>query len=545
VTHSASHFDVLVLGPFAVFRDAEALETSGWQRKVHALFRMLVTSPERRRSRDELVDILWPDAQYEAGARNLRVVLYMLRRGLGGCEPSPVLSEQGWIGLSPAHEWDIDLARFETLAAQAGDDIEKLETAAGFYRGEPLVEDRYEDWAIAIRGRVQRTWREICLRLARLHEKAGELQVAATWLDRILEVDPLDEEAMIPLLTVLGELGRRTEALRRFHQFAQGLEREMELAPSEEMLRVVEELKSAGESRGRRKRVSVPAEPVRPVPVIPRYSLDASGRIVGREKELGRILWTLPPLNVVAPRMAVITGEGGIGKTRLLSEVASRARKAGLLTLAGAGYELEGQLIYGPIRDALSDYVEEQPETVIRDQFGELLPDIARIVPELRLRLTDIPLAAGSVEDQRLRLFLAVTKAFEHIARDMPLVLLLDDLHWADEASIHMLHFMVRRATGNRMLIVAAYCPTEELPGLFVARLVDALEEEGNAIRIALGPLSPDALQPVLEERVRRRVPEDLVARIHQRSGGNPLKAIRFLCEPGDANPADHAKSAS
>src|SRR5437868_14471390 len=77
---TGSHFDVLVLGPFAVFRDGVALDTGSWQRKVHGLFRMLVTAPGRRRSRDELVDLLWPDASIDAGSRNLRVVLHMLRR---------------------------------------------------------------------------------------------------------------------------------------------------------------------------------------------------------------------------------------------------------------------------------------------------------------------------------------------------------------------------------------------------------------------------------------------------------------------------------
>jgi DNA-binding SARP family transcriptional activator len=163
-----SHFDILVLGQFALFRDGIPIDTAGWQRKVQSLFRILVTSPDRRRTRDELVELLWPETTAEAGSRNLRVVLHMLRRGLGPCEPPTILSEWGSIALNPAHEWDLDLDRFEEIAAHPTDDLAMLEEAAGFYRGEPLAEDRYDDWAITVRERAQRIWRNICLRLARV-----------------------------------------------------------------------------------------------------------------------------------------------------------------------------------------------------------------------------------------------------------------------------------------------------------------------------------------------------------------------------------------
>ena len=522
----ASHFDVLVLGPFSLFRDGVPIETTGWQRKVQTLLRVLATSPDRRRSRDDLVDILWPEATAEAGFRNLRVVLHMLRKGLDGDIPA-VVSEAGTIELSRAHDWDIDLNRLEELAALPDADVATLEQAAGYYRGEPLVEDRYDDWAIAVRNRVQRTFRGVCLRLARRCREAGSPESAVTWLDRVMESDPLDEEALRELLHTLGEMDRRTEALRRYQHFAQRLKSELDLSPGRETQAVVSELKEAGGPP-----TPVTAAPstvlVRPVPVIPRFVPAVGGRLFGREHELGRILWTLPPMHEVAPRIVVVAGEKGSGKSRLLAEVAVRARRENVLTLGGSAYEHEGKLQYGPIRDALADYVEAQPETVLLTQLGPLLPDLVSMIPELRLRFPDLRADnALSGEDVRLRVFFAVTKTLDRIAQDIPTVLILDDLQWSDNTARQMLHFVARHLTQNRTLIVAAYRTGDESNS--VEQMAQDMEDAGWGTHICLQPLGPDDLGLLVEERIRGRCSAALRFDLHTQTNGNPLQALRWL----------------
>lgn len=516
-----SHFDVLVLGPCALYRDGAAVDVGGWQRKVQILFRMLATTPDHRRSRDEVADILWPESTSDAGARNLRVVLHMLRRGLGSGEPSPVISEWGWIAFNPAHEWDIDLNRFERLTSQAGDDIVLLEEAAGFYRGEPLVEDRYEDWALPIRTRVQRTWRDLCLRLARRHREAGAADIAVRWLDRLMDTDPLDEEALRVLIGVLGALGRRTDALRRYAQFAERLKAEMDLTPAQETVETVEALKQHTErpdAAGFQGGVS----PARPVPVTPHYPLLRPGPLAGRKEELGRILWSLPPSAIEAPRLLAIRGDTGIGKTRLLAEVASRARDAGLLTLAGSCYASE-MLPFGPLHDALIDYLETQPEVVARSKVEGLAGDIGRVLPELRLRYPDLPEQRS--DDTRLRLFVAVSALLERIAADMPLVLLIDDLHWADESTLGLVHYVARRPRLLRVLIVVAFrCDATGVTGW-----LQEMEKAGWAASVPLGAMSPEELGRMLEERIRGRCSDELVGGIYAASRGNPAIALAVL----------------
>ena len=105
-------YRVSLLGPFAVYRDGVPLDTGTWQRNVSALMKLLATAPQWRRSRDEVIEILWPDASSEAGASNLRSQLHLLRRGLGGGDPSPVLYQRGWLELNRAFAWEIDLSHY-------------------------------------------------------------------------------------------------------------------------------------------------------------------------------------------------------------------------------------------------------------------------------------------------------------------------------------------------------------------------------------------------------------------------------------------------
>jgi DNA-binding SARP family transcriptional activator len=524
-----SHFDVLILGPFGLYRDGTAIDAGAWQRKVQSLLRILVTSPDKRRTRDELVEMLWPETPSDAGFRNLRVVLHMLRRGLGAGEIPMVVSEWGWIALNPAHEWDLDLDRFEEMAA-AGKDIAGLEAATGYYRGEPLAEDRYEEWAVAIRSRVQRTWRDVCLRLAALHRRDGELDTAVRWLERVVESDPFDEEALEGLLLNLRDLDRRAEALRRYQHYAQRLREELDLEPGREIQVIVADLRASSVPPARVEAPTAVPEPTHTVPVIPRSIPLSPLPLVGREQELGRILWMVPPMHEASPRLVMVSGEVGAGKTRLLTEVADRARKAELLTLAGSCHRFEGEIQYGPIRDALAEYVETQTESTVRTTFEGLIDVLNRIVPELGLRFGDVRDLGRRSDDPRLLLFLTVVKALERIAADTPLVLLLDDLQWADEATLQLLHFLARQATGNRLLLVGAYA-LDAKGECAASRVTADLEAAGWAGELRLASLNETDLTALLEHAMRGRCASSLAASVYAQSCGNPAAALQLLQE--------------
>jgi len=566
---NAPSFRVQLLGPFALERDDVAIEVGRWQPRVVTLFKLLATAHRYRRSRDEITDLLWPEAAPETGAGNVRLLVHRLRLALGGGDPSPVLSEHGWITLNPAYVWEVDLAQFEKLAAGSGKDIPALVEAAKLYRGEPLTEDRYEDWALPIRDGTHRRWREVCLRLARLYRARGSQADAALWLELLLESDPLDEEALQELLSILGDLGRRTEALRRYRQFEQRLSQEMDVPPEPETLAMVSRLEEYLNQAALRP--APDEEPRQILPVVPSFPLIAVGPFVGREGELGAILPALHRKGADTPRLLLLAAEAGMGKTRMLAEIASRARDAGMLALAGGCYEQESRLPYGPIHDALADYVRTQREPVLRTQLEGLEFGLAQIVPELRTRLAGVEeTVSPEAEDRRLALFTTVSQALEHISQDRPLVLLLDDLHWADEATLQLLHFLLRQPSLDQLLIVGAY-RREEVSSSSPLLLLEAelragaghgglqwaVEHSGGprghpqgdaptraaptgqsppggprsglGSVISLVPLEETELGTILEGRLGSRCAGSMVKSLYEQSGGNPFFAVQML----------------
>ena len=532
-----SGFVVRVLGPSELAHDGVPMDVSAWQPRVRSLFLLIATAPGRRRLRDELIDTLWPDSTPETGPSNLRYTLHVLRRALGSLDPSPALFEQGWISLNPAYHWEIDLERFEELAGASADDVDALERAAALYRGEPLPENRYDEWTMAVREHAERTWRELCLRLGRVYRALGSYQQAGDWLDRVLQDDPLDEEAVQEVLACLIEMGRRAEALRRYQQFERHLREELDVPPAPETAALVEGLKGRADEAPALPRTPLVTSASPRVDIAPSYPLPTTGPFVGRNAHLSRIMDVLSRLDGTGhgdvlpaqpPRLVLLAAEAGMGKTRLLGEVARRAREGDVLALAGGCYEQEGRLPYGPIHDALADYVRAQPE-VLLDRIRGLETELARIVPEIRSLSADG--AEGphrAVEGERMRLFLAVAQAMERIAADTPLLLILDDLHWADDATLQLLHFLLRQPGLDRLLMLGAYRADELARDAALMELVHDSRDREKILTIDLEPLAPDDLARVLEARLSGPCASSLLAVLHARSGGNPLFALQM-----------------
>jgi predicted ATPase/DNA-binding SARP family transcriptional activator len=537
---------VLLLGSFEVEFDGVGLDSSRWPRRAGSLLRMLAVAPGRRRLRDEVIDIFWPEAPPETGASNLRSTVQLLRQSLGGHDPSPILSERGWLTLNPEFAWDIDFERFELLVREASGgqtDLSALDAQGGVYRGEPLSEDRYEDWAVPVREAIQRDWQRVCTKAADLSRVEGSLEGAERWLTRQLDSDPLDEQALQSLLEVMAARGQRTEALRAFRRFEERLQTELEVEPAPETFELVERLK--------RERPA-PVEPRRPanqsaglVDVVPRYPLPAPQPYVGREDEVLQIMAELEGPAESRASLMLIEAEAGMGKTRLLAEVASRSRAiqpVGAITLAGGCYEQEGRLPYGPIRDALADYVRMQPESILQDQLGDLMPELSRVLPELSARLPGSGSGSGQEpaidsESQRLRLFWAIGQAFSRICEARPLLLILDDLHWADDSTLQLLHFLIRQTVGVseevRLLMVGTYRPEEIGP----ASLLNHLQTESKAggpfgrriQMIELSGLKEDQLNVLLNAQVGSTCSRQLLLQLNERTQGNPFFAQQMV----------------
>jgi DNA-binding NarL/FixJ family response regulator/tetratricopeptide (TPR) repeat protein len=236
-------------------------------------------------------------------------------------------------------------------------------------------------------------------------------------------------------------------------------------------------------------------------------------QLVGRAAEIGALDAALIALGERRPGALAIVGEPGIGKTRLLTELGARADAKGWLVLAGSASELEHELPFWVFVDALDDYLAAREPGRIDGVDPDARAELAHVFPALR----DADHTAAAPQHERFRTHRAVRQLLEALARRKPLVLLLDDLHWADSGSIELLGLLLRRPPAAPVLTALAVRP-RQIP----ERLSGPLERAHRAdalVRLALGALSASESRSLLGPAVSQSV----AAALHEESGGNPF----------------------
>ena len=236
---------VRTLGSFEVWRGPGMIPSTRWkQRKVAALFKCLIGAPGQQLPRERLLDLLWPDADSDAGAGNLSIALHRLRRVLqdSASGESYVVAERNLLVLRPAGkmppppDW-LDADAFEDAARRSLEaaDPAMCRAALALYSGDYLPGDLYEDWSVARREALHLRYLEVLLRLADLAGAQGEVAEAERSLRTVLGLDPCHEEAAARLMRLLAAAGRRTEALRAYQELAVTLTRELGASPSDDL----------------------------------------------------------------------------------------------------------------------------------------------------------------------------------------------------------------------------------------------------------------------------------------------------------------------
>jgi DNA-binding CsgD family transcriptional regulator/tetratricopeptide (TPR) repeat protein len=260
-------------------------------------------------------------------------------------------------------------------------------------------------------------------------------------------------------------------------------------------------------------------------------------RLFGRTHELAALWSQWEATTAGRLHVALVAGEPGIGKTRLLQEIAEGAGQVGALVLRGGASAAEGMPPYLPFLEALGGYIRTAPLEQLRTQADSIAPILATILPELPLRLGELaPSYPLPSEQTRLRLYEAVGMFLSTLAVSCPLLLLLDDLHWADTATLDLLCYVAQHQAVSRLCILGTYRSDELASRPALERSILSLTRNRQLMTLALQPLG-EADVAELTTRLLGVPPDHLLSqRLWKESEGNPFlleEVVRAWRESG------------
>ena len=272
--------------------------------------------------------------------------------------------------------------------------------------------------------------------------------------------------------------------------------------------------------------------------VAPIQELPARPPMVGRDAVLGRLTHQLGEAVAGRGGLATVTGEPGIGKTRMLEEVADRARQQGAQVLFGRCFESDWAPPYGPFAEALEAHVATVDALELRADLGSGAPPLAQLVPRVREVLPDVsdPVPVQP-DEERFRLIDAVAQFVVARSRRAPVLVCLDDLQWADRGSVAMLRHLARFAAQHHILVVGAYRDVDVDRVHPLTDALHALERETQLHHVGLEPLAADGIKALLEALAQHDLPANVAAAWARQVGGNPFfieEMVRHLIETGD-----------
>jgi DNA-binding SARP family transcriptional activator len=477
--------------------------------RVESLLAYLLLHRHAPQSRQHLAFLLWPDTSDAQARTNLRHVLHTLRRTLPDADTFVDVTARTlqWRAGAPC---ELDIEDFDSaIEAAAGAEpsgrVQRLREAVGLYRGD-LVPGSYDEWLMAERQRYRQRYMEALEQLVSLDEGGG-LRDAIAWAERLLAADPLQEQSYRILMRLHDARGDRAQALHVYYDCVSTLERELGVPPSAPTRQAYDALLAADDAGGANRVVLD-----RP-PFVGRASEREQLTSLWRTAESGRA------------SLVLVTGEAGIGKSRLVDDFRAWCAHQGAATAEARSYAAEGELAYGAVTAWLrSSALRESVRRLERERLTEL----ARLLPEVLDEMPDLPRPEPLAEsDQRHALFDAVAHAVLDAGRAF--LLIAEDTHWCDRESLQFLHYLVRVADDARLLVVATARREAVDPDAPLAHMVRGVAALDRLTEIDLGRLSPTDTA-MLAQRLTGSTLDDAAAdRLWRETEGNPLFIVEAL----------------
>jgi DNA-binding SARP family transcriptional activator len=564
-----SGLNLFVLGPPRLERYGQQVKVE--RRKALALLIYLAATGQDQR-RDTLAVLFWPEYDQTSARAALRRTLFSLNKVLG---PDLVDANREWIGLRSMKRrsglW-LDADRFHDLLAESRKHVHKegetcpdciraMADACDLYRDDFLTgfslrdAPDFDNWQLFQGEILRRELTETLECLVEGYSAQSNFERAIVYAHRWMTLDPFSESAHYHLIRLYAWSGQRQAAIRQYHQCVLLLERELGVAPlasttelyqavkSNTSLPILEQFSALESSQEPKHVKEVPPDSVRfPAPTPATLSMFQKidkGQLIGREHELA-VMETVWKQTVSGERQALlVSGEAGIGKTRLVLKFLQMVESQGAIVFTGR-CDAMNRVPYAPIAQIIRNAFDYFYQKDFRIP-AYILADLLNLTPQLRARYPQIP-PNPTVEPlfEQQRLYDSFVSWCDELARNTPILMQIEDIHWADSGTLQLLnHLMFQMHTG-RLLLIMTYRGTE----LDIAeertfqQVLENLYRERQATFIKLPRLNQEQTRDLLGAILKTggEISTEFLESIYRETEGNPFyieEVCKALIEEG------------
>jgi predicted ATPase/DNA-binding SARP family transcriptional activator len=530
---------IQTLGPFKTWYQQGNLAWPTYKSK--ALLQILLVEPGRFVPVDQILEYLWPHLTSQKAQNNLWVTVSQLRRVLQpDLQPranSAYIHKQGegYLFNTESDYWlDGDAFATHLVDAQSAIDltsrIAAWEAACNLYKGDYLEDEPYAEWAQFPRTQWRRRYEQLLENLADSHTKNGRFQQAISYCHKLLTLDNTNETAYRLLMRCHAALGERATALKVYDEAVRALQEEIGVAPMPETAELSHQIQRlegdwknglSGTKGVDIAQSSIPASQ----PQIPQP-------FVGRGDEIDLLTQLLTKTTISQGQMVFISGEPGIGKSRLIQEATILASQQGFRPFSVRCYQVEQSMPYQPLIDLVRQIL------TYGNRWQHLAPvwlsELAILVPEIEesssTALTNNSQTDELEESRQGRLFQAIFHLFANQAKNHKLMLVIDDIHWADPATLQCLHYMARNIVQVPIIFMLSFQEESLSSSEDLVVLLHSLQRELHYISIPLSRLSEADTRALLAQSGDTAHYADQLSQwLYKETDGNPFFFVTLL----------------